>query len=229
MTASEEREFGQVSQVPAMTAPSDRPTASSSPPPLPDDVREAARLAPDHWLGAVDPGWRGEGPPPRWAVIGEWRSGASGEVEEWLPNDGYRPSPSALGWPEPTDPVDAAVQLAVTGYGPEEDAVRALASARVTVLRAPGGEPLVVAGPDGSPALPVFTSAAHEAFAGALAHDTVPAAELARLLGPDGVPLSVNPAGPARLVVTAGAVLDALTAAVSPSPVPASPTTGRTT
>ncbi len=28
-------------------------------PPVPDDIREAGRLAPDHWLGVVDPMWSG--------------------------------------------------------------------------------------------------------------------------------------------------------------------------
>ncbi|WP_413796802.1 hypothetical protein [Streptomyces iranensis] len=30
-------------------------------------------------------------------------------------------SPEALGWPEPEDDVDAAIQLATTRYGPAED------------------------------------------------------------------------------------------------------------
>ncbi|MFG2196884.1 type VII secretion system-associated protein [Streptomyces sp. NPDC048639] len=179
-------------------------------PPVPEDVREAARSAPDHWIGVVDPGWRGEGTPPPWAVIGEWRSGESGEVEEWQPNEDYRPSPAALGWPEPADPVDAAVQLAVTGYAPEAQAIAALGTAEITVLRAPDGGPLLVCGPNGMPTVPVFSSAAHQAFAGSLTHDTVPAAELAHRLAPSGTPMTLNPAGPASLVVGPDTVLAAL-------------------
>ncbi|MFE1834009.1 type VII secretion system-associated protein [Streptomyces sviceus] len=177
-------------------------------PPLPQDVREAARLAPDHWLGVVDPGWQGEGPPPHWAVVGEWRSGLSGEVEEWQPNEEYRPSPASLGWPEPTDPVDAAVQAAVTGYAPVEEAVRALAGAEVTFLRTRAGVPQPLLSPDGTPTVPVFTSAAHQPFALSLTHATLPATALAAY----GMTLTVNPAGPACLVVTAEEVLEAAAA-----------------
>ncbi|MFD5401684.1 type VII secretion system-associated protein [Streptomyces griseorubiginosus] len=180
-------------------------------PPLPEDVREAARLAPDHWLGVVDPGWRGEGPPPHWAVVGEWRSGLSGEVEEWQPNEEYRPSPASLGWPEPTDPVDAAVQAAVTGYAPVAEAVRALAGAEVGFLRTRDGVPQQLTSPDGTPTVPVFTSDAHQPFALSLTHATLPATALAA----HGVTLTVNPAGPACLVVTAEEVLEAAAAAAA--------------
>ncbi|MEU6353681.1 type VII secretion system-associated protein [Streptomyces sp. NPDC047072] len=174
-------------------------------PPLPEDVREAARLAPDHWLGVVDPGWRGEGPPPHWAVVGEWRSGVSGEVEEWQPNEEYRPSPASLGWPDPTDPVDAAVQAAVTGYAPVSEALLALAGAEVTFLRNTDGDPQPLTSPDGTPTLPVFTSPAHQPFTISLTHDTLPATVLAAY----GLTLTVNPAGPACLVVTARELLEA--------------------
>ncbi|MFB7054886.1 type VII secretion system-associated protein [Streptomyces vinaceus] len=179
---------------------------TSSPPPVTDEVREAARLAPDHWLGVVDPGWRGQDPPPRWALVGEWRSTPGGEVAEWRPNEEYRPSPAALGWPGATDPVDEAVQRAVTGYGPLEEAVRALAVAEVHVLTAPDGEPLRVAGPDGVPAVPVFTALPHQPFAGILAHRSLPAAELARALAAADILIALNPAGPARLTVPAAEV-----------------------
>lgn len=184
-------------------------------PPVPDHIREAAREAPDHWIGVVDPAWTDDAAPPPWAVAGEWRSGLDGEVVEWQPNDDYRPSPLALGWPEPTDPVDAAVQLAVTGYGPLSDAVEALAAADAAVLRAPDGGPLTVAGADGSPAIPLFTAVPHQPFEGALAHDTVAVADLVRGLPTDQVRLSVNPAGPARILLDARQVLDAVRPAVS--------------
>ncbi|MFE6667608.1 type VII secretion system-associated protein [Streptomyces sp. NPDC057697] len=177
---------------------------------MPDHIREAAREAPDHWIGVVDPAWTDAAPPPPWAVAGEWRSGLDGDVVEWQPNDDYRPSPLALGWPEPTDPVDAAVQLAVTGYGSLDDAVEALAGAEVMVLRGPDGGPSSVIGADGTPAVPVFTAAPHQPFEGALAHDRVSVADLVRGLASDETRLSVNPAGPARISLNARQVTDVL-------------------
>ncbi|MCT2544188.1 type VII secretion system-associated protein [Streptomyces atratus] len=200
-------------------------TAGQELPPVPDHIREAAREAPDHWIGVVDPAWTDAAPPPPWAVAGEWRSGLDGEVAEWQPNEEYRPSPSALGWPEPTDPVDAAVQLAVTGYGPLSDALEALAGAEAVVLRAPGGGPLTVAGADGSPAVPLFTAVPHQPFEGALAHDTVAVADLVRELAADEGRISVNPAGPARILLDARLILDAVRPAVPAVPaVPDVPT-----
>lgn len=185
------------------------PVPAAPPPEAPADVREAARLAPDHWLGMVDPAWRGEGPPPAWALAGEWRSGTSGEIEEWRANEEYRPSPAALGWPEPTDEVDEAVQRASTGYGPVEDVARLLASAEVAVLLGPNGEPLAARTPDGHPVIPVFTSPDHLHSAGLLASETVPVADLVGRL-PKGHRLYVNPTGAVSMLIETDALLDAL-------------------
>jgi hypothetical protein len=85
-------------------------------------------------VGLVDPHWQGEGEPPPWAVIGRWRAGEDGSVREFAENAEYRPSPTACGWPPPTDPVAAAVRAGATGYGLPVDVHRALAGARVAVL-----------------------------------------------------------------------------------------------
>src|SRR5207244_13452176 len=121
----------------------------------PEQIREAARLAPEHWIGYVDPTWSGEGTPPAWALVAQWRSVASGEIAEDQENAEYRPSPSMLGWPEPSDAVEAAVQLAVTGYGPGDDVPAMLAEAEVAVFIQPNGEPVAAVAPDGTPVIPV--------------------------------------------------------------------------
>ncbi|MFC4508310.1 MULTISPECIES: type VII secretion system-associated protein [Streptomyces] len=167
---------------------------------VPDDIKEAARLAPDHWFGMVDPGWRGEGTPPRWAVVGEWRTGVDGDIAEWQDNEDYRPSPMALGWPEPTDAVDAAVQLAATGYGPGDDVLRLLAPAEVSVLLGAGEQPLATRTSDGLPVVPVFTSEAQVRAVGALGSRTVPVADLVGQLPPEHQ-LYVNPTGVIGMVI----------------------------
>ncbi|MFJ3672580.1 type VII secretion system-associated protein [Streptomyces sp. NPDC090106] len=174
---------------------------------VPSRIAQAARAAPDHWFGMVDPAWRGEDAPPDWAVVGRYRSDADGEVVEWQPNDDYRPSPSANGWPDPTDPVDDAIQRAATGYGPEEDVFRLLAGAEVSVLLAPDGRPVEARGPDGAPVVPVFTSVPQLRAGGRYASAEVLVRDLVRELA-EGTQLFVNPAGavsmtvaPAQLVV----------------------------
>ncbi|MFF3606787.1 type VII secretion system-associated protein [Streptomyces sp. NPDC002463] len=167
---------------------------------VPDPIREAARAAPDHWFGMVDPAWRGEDAPPNWAVVGQYRSDSRGEVVEWRYNDDYRPSPSANGWPEPTDPVDEAIQLAAAGYGPEDDVFRLLADAEVGIMLAPDGSPVQACSPDGTPVVPVFTSNAQLWSGGRYAGRTLPVRGLVRDLG-DATYLYVNPAGAVSMTV----------------------------
>ncbi|MGW0499866.1 type VII secretion system-associated protein [Streptomyces sp. NPDC003007] len=172
-------------------------------PEIPDAVRTAARQAPGHWIGVVDPEWAGDRTPPDWAVLGEWQSDDDGEVTEFRANPAYRPSARMLGWPEPTDPVDAAAQRAATGYASTDAALAALAEAEVTVVRGPDGGPLTAAGRGGAPVVLLFTSAAHEFMSPALHHDTIPVRELVRSLSGPGTLLMVNAAAAAPLLVPA--------------------------
>ncbi|MEU5891616.1 type VII secretion system-associated protein [Streptomyces sp. NPDC047461] len=196
-------------------------------PEIPGAVRDAARRAPGHWIGMVDPEWQQDGTPPEWAVLGEWQSDESGDVGDYRPNPAYRPSARVLGWPEPTDPVDAAAQRAATGYGSVAEAFAALAEADITVVRGPDGGPLKAAGLDGAPVILSFTSPAHEFMSAALRHDTVPAQELARSLRGSGALLMVNAGAAAPLLVPVDRLLGAL-----PEPeverVPAAPSEVRT-
>ncbi|WP_086021473.1 type VII secretion system-associated protein [Streptomyces zinciresistens] len=186
----------------------EEPAEAGEAPGIPEAVRAAARQAPGHWIGVVDAGWTEDRTPPEWAVLGEWQSDGTGDVGAYRPNPAYRPSAAVLGWPEPTDPVDAAAQRAATGYGTADEALAALAGAEVTVVRAPDGGPLLAAGLDGTPVALVFTSAAHEFTSTALAHDTLPARDLARSLRGSGVSLMVNAGAAAPLLVPVDGLLD---------------------
>ncbi|WP_405594802.1 type VII secretion system-associated protein [Streptomyces sp. NBC_01092] len=177
-------------------------------PEIPEAVQAAARRAPGHWIGVVDPEWTEERTPPEWAVLGEWQSDESGAVGDYRPNPAYRPSARVLGWPEPTDPVDAAAQRAATGYGSVDEALAALAEAEITVVLGPDGGPLTAAGLDGAPVVLLFTSPAHEFMSEALRHDTVPARELARSLRGSGTQLMVNVGAAAPLLVPADGLPD---------------------
>ncbi|MGW8378541.1 type VII secretion system-associated protein [Streptomyces sp. ODS28] len=130
-------------------------------PPPPESIVEAAKVAPDHWLGVVDQNWQGEEgeEPPSWATLGRWRTDGNGEIVEWERNDEYRPSPERMGWPEPVGPADRAVQLAATGYGPEGEVARSLADAEIAVCVDDEGNPSVTETPEGVPAVAVFSAA----------------------------------------------------------------------
>ncbi|MGW1375498.1 type VII secretion system-associated protein [Streptomyces sp. NPDC002446] len=176
------------------------PVTGEEMPEPPPEVIEAARNAPDHWLAMVDLTWQGEGQPPLWALIGQWRSGATGEIEEWRDNPEYRPSPQMLDWPEPTDPVDHALQLAATGYGPGREVSEALAHAEVAVLVTATGTPLAAASPEGTPVIPVYTSESYLESVGRLLYDRRPVGELVEQL-PPGHALYLNPTGPVSMLV----------------------------
>ncbi|MFJ9640343.1 type VII secretion system-associated protein [Streptomyces sp. NPDC101178] len=186
-------------------------------PMVPEAVREAARRAPGHWVGVVDPEWDADRTPPEWAVLGEWRSDADGGVWEYRPNAAYRPSARVLGWPEPTDPVDAAAQRAATGYGTVGEALAELAGADVSVVRGPDGGPLMAAGRDGVPVALLFTSPTHAFMSSALHHDSLPATELARAVSASGALLMVNAGAAAPLLVPADSLPGAMSAADGPS------------
>ncbi|MFJ8475689.1 type VII secretion system-associated protein [Kitasatospora sp. NPDC094011] len=187
--------------------------------PVPEHVRETARLAPDHWIGVVDPVWAGEGAPPEWAVVGHWRSDESGATEEFRPNPDYRPSPRALGWAEPTDVVDAAVQLAATGYGPGEDVIARLAGVRVAVPVSPDGHPLAAVDPSGAPVVLAFTAGDHWVAGGRLGHLVLGAGELLERL-PEGHGILLNPTADAMMTVDAEA-LRAIAPPAAAEPAPA--------
>jgi hypothetical protein len=192
------------------TADSRAAGAADGTPPIPDEIREAARLAPDHWLGMVDPTWTGEAEPPAWATVGRWRSSPEGEVVEWQDNPDYRPSPRALGWPEPEDDVDQAIQLAATGYGPGEAVSKALAHYEVAVLTAPGGGLVSVTTPEGAAGVPLYTSPAYLHMSGRFGF------ELMRVDGelldqvPPGHLLYLNPSGPVSMTLEIDAMREAL-------------------
>jgi hypothetical protein len=127
----------------------------------PEDYVAAARTAPDHWLTIVDRHWSGDEyePPPRWAMLGRWRTDEYGEIVEWEENAEYRPSPDAYGWAPPVSPADAAARLVATGYGSEEVLALALADDELAVCLDDEGEFAVTEAPDGTSVVSVFTVA----------------------------------------------------------------------
>jgi hypothetical protein len=188
----------------------EEPPEEDTPPP--PRIVELARAVPGSTIFASDPTWRGEDSPPEWAVIGWWNSDERGEVAGWEDNDKYRPSPWALGWPRPADEVDAAAQLAATGYGPVEDVPRALAAAvQVAVILEDDGTSALATVPNGTTAVPVFTVPPHLteadlADADLPVHRTVPVADLPGVVGERPL-LYLSFTAPASVVIEMGDVL----------------------
>jgi len=148
----------------------------------------------------VDPYWTGPEPVPDWAVVGRWRTDSAGAVLAFDGNDGYRPSPWVLGWPEPTDEIDRAAYRLATGYGDEQALAARLAGSVVAVLVDAGGAPVRVATPDGAPAVPVFSDDAQLAALDRFAAVSLAVADLLPLV-PPGHRIYLNPAGAVATLV----------------------------
>ncbi|MER5554108.1 type VII secretion system-associated protein [Streptomyces sp. NPDC002793] len=188
---------------------SDTGAETPAAPEPPEEFVQAARLAPDHWLYLADPAWKGEGPPPEWAVVGQWRSDSEGEIVEWEDNEEYRPSPEAMGWPEPADDVDRAIQLATTGYGTAEDVTSALARTDVAVLVTADGEPVSASAPDGTAVVPVYTSPRYLQAAGQLGFERLPVLDLLSRIPPDHA-LCLNSSAQVSMVLATDGLADVL-------------------
>lgn len=91
-------------------------------PEITEEMRANARANPNSWLYVIDEAFDPHGPVPSWAVVGAYPVSGAGEVvEDFHPNDRYRPSPRALGFPEPGNDLERLLQLVRTDHRPAED------------------------------------------------------------------------------------------------------------
>jgi hypothetical protein len=111
-------------------------------------MREQARQQPGAWLYTIDPfftetGQSGEVPP--FGIVGAYQVDATGQIlPDFTPNPNYRPSPIALGLPAPTNSIEAALQLAATGYGDDQQLLTALLSGEVLTPIGPEQDSVMV-------------------------------------------------------------------------------------
>ncbi|MBP2476133.1 hypothetical protein JOF53_005005 [Crossiella equi] len=96
------------------------------PPEITEEMRAVARHQPNSWLYSIDAEFDPNGVVPPWGVRGGYRVDEHGQFGEWVPNAAYRPGPQALGWPRPTNQLERDLELALSGYGPRENALRTL-------------------------------------------------------------------------------------------------------
>lgn len=96
----------------------DRPTITR-------EMRANARANPNSWLYVIDEAFDPKGPVPSWAVVGAYPVNAAGDVvADFHPNNRYRPSPKALGFPDPTNDLERLLQLVRTEHRPSTDLPR---------------------------------------------------------------------------------------------------------
>lgn len=91
-------------------------------PPITEAMRDNARRNPDSWLYVIDEAFDPDSKVPPWAVVGAYPVDDEGEIiPDFHPNETYRPSPKALGFPEPETELERLLQLVRTKHRSASD------------------------------------------------------------------------------------------------------------
>lgn len=173
-------------------------------------MRANARANPNSWLYVIDEAFDPNGPVPSWAVVGAYPVNAAGQiVEEFHPNDRYRPSPKALGFPDPRNELERLLQLVRINHRPAEDLPPVILNATLFVYALSPVQRTVIGfhNTDGRVLVPAYTSKAlvpreWPHARAVLGRDVVP------LLA--GQPLAINPHDVVTAVVPAEHLVHAL-------------------
>ncbi|HEX7660533.1 MAG TPA: type VII secretion system-associated protein [Pseudonocardiaceae bacterium] len=184
---------------------------------------EEARANPGKYVYFVDPEFNPDGAVPGWGIRGGYPVSDRGvlNVEGWVPNPNYRPSPQTLGWACPRTPVERALQLVAAHYQPKNVLLDALAQAKVAIATTPESPDSVPVMDDGTgrPTIYMFTD--EQCLHPDTPRVTVAVAELLPML--ESVRVAINP-GQVPSVRFKGTVLaDAITRQHSAGGFPAAP------
>ncbi|MFD9959695.1 type VII secretion system-associated protein [Amycolatopsis sp. NPDC058986] len=169
-----------------------------------------------HWVFMVDPSWKPvekDAEPPIAAVVGGWYVDDDGVTGLFHANPRYVPSEPNL----PTDPVDAALHLTVSGKVDSDELLKTLPQIVYGVGLDADGTPVVAPAPDGRPSVLVTTAPAHRARVRVASWLEVTMAELAEALPDEGVDVLLNPGAPNSVRLLAGAVKESVASAADRS------------
>lgn len=130
-------------------------------PEITEELREQARRQPGGWVYILDPAVDPDGRVPGWAVRGGFQVDDHGELTgEYRANPNYRPSPRALGLPEPTNALEDALQRAATNTGSDKTLLDAIVDGELILFARESGsaELFVTRTKAGEKVLQAFTS-----------------------------------------------------------------------
>ncbi|HEX5496052.1 MAG TPA: type VII secretion system-associated protein [Mycobacteriales bacterium] len=185
-------------------------SAKPEPPPLTPAMRARARAQPNTWFYAVDPAFDPDGEVPPWAIMGAWQVDDGGEIGgDFVDNPDYRPSPQALGLPEPTNELERVLQLAATGHAPDVELLGALLDTELLLFaRDEADREIFVTIDSGRPVVQVFSSPARTPKS--WTHwQRVVGRDLAPVLA--GRDLRINPGSPVAVTIDGDTIRQALT------------------
>jgi hypothetical protein len=186
------------------------PSRKPGKPKITDEMRANARANPNSWLYVIDEAFDPNGSVPTWAVVGAYPVNSSGNVvEDFHSNDRYRPSPKALGFPDPATDLDQLLQLVHTKHRSAEELPRVILDSTLFIYAMSPVQRTLIGFHDaaGNVLVPAYT-------AKALVPKEWPHAramlgrDIVALLG--GHPVAINPHGLITAVVQAEHLLRAL-------------------
>jgi hypothetical protein len=180
-------------------------------PVTPEMLRQAKGARPGQWIYSVDPQFGPNDGCPPWAIRGGYQVGPQGQIDTstWTYNPNYRPGPRTQGWPEPTNALETALELAACKYGPEWDLLAALLDAEVIVPTVPGdpGSLSIVSSADDRPVIVIYTSR-RRLTNHVRSYQTVPFTGLTAALR--GATVKINPGSPPSVDIPGDEIVDAL-------------------
>lgn len=125
------------------------------------EMRANAKANPNSWLYVIDEAFDPNGKVPSWAVVGAYPVNADGEIiDDFHANDHYRPSPKALGYPEPESDLERMLQFVRTRHRPAEDLVPVVLDATLFVYAISPVQRTLIGfhNTDGQVMVPAYTS-----------------------------------------------------------------------
>ena len=190
----------------------------AGPPPITDEMRASANANPNSWLYVLDPLYVGNTETtevPQWAIIGAYPVNALGQIEDerFAPNDTYRPSPRALGWPDPLTALERIIQLAKAGHRPVADLPGAVLDATLLLYDPDDGtwdgtQLMVLPDPQSGRLTVAACSSVEHVPADWPAWRALRGSDVVPLLR--GYPLAINPDGPVSAILPAELLTEAL-------------------
>ncbi|MEV6231381.1 type VII secretion system-associated protein [Saccharopolyspora shandongensis] len=172
------------------------------------ETTEEAQEQGGRWFFLPDPSWEPEGddeqPPPE-LIVGSWFVTADGVSGPFQGNPAYAPPSPA----SPTDPVDAAIRLAIEEDPPaSEPVLNALPSVVLGIALDDEGNALVASLPDEVQAVLVTTAPVNRGYIDVPGWQEAMLWQIAEAL-PEGVDMVVNPGAPVSMRLQRGTALAA--------------------
>lgn len=137
-------------------------TAGRRKPRITQEMRVQARTNPEGWLYVIDDPFGVCDRVSLWSIVGAFPIDSDGVIiDDFSPNEWYRPSPKTLGLPDPVDELECALQLVYARHRSAADLASVILDAKLYIYAFSPDQQSVIGlyAQDGSVTVPAYTSA----------------------------------------------------------------------